>query len=132
MVDSIDSWTAKLRNVRRYNTEALVKSVILSEKVVDKCVVSFFQWINDTILVPLVKEIDSVNGLLRRMGCSELQIGGIYFAMENVVYANPVILTLSVALFNRSQYSQSKTGCCFEGLSHPHHACYCAVPGHHP
>uniref|UniRef100_A0A673YD18 Transmembrane protein 209 n=1 Tax=Salmo trutta TaxID=8032 RepID=A0A673YD18_SALTR len=46
VVDSIDSWTAKLRN-----------------------------WINDTILVPLVKEIDSVNGLLRRMGCSELQIG---------------------------------------------------------
>lgn len=78
MVDSIDSWTAKLRNVRRYNTEALVKSVILSEKVVDKCVVSFFQWINDTILVPLVKEMDSVNGQLRRMGCSELQIGGIY------------------------------------------------------
>uniref|UniRef100_A0A8C7TC48 Transmembrane protein 209 n=1 Tax=Oncorhynchus mykiss TaxID=8022 RepID=A0A8C7TC48_ONCMY len=49
VVDSIDSWTAKLRN-----------------------------WINDTILVPLVKEMDSVNGQLRRMGCSELQIGGIY------------------------------------------------------
>uniref|UniRef100_A0A8C7TD29 Transmembrane protein 209 n=1 Tax=Oncorhynchus mykiss TaxID=8022 RepID=A0A8C7TD29_ONCMY len=46
VVDSIDSWTAKLRN-----------------------------WINDTILVPLVKEMDSVNGQLRRMGCSELQIG---------------------------------------------------------
>ncbi|XP_041713320.1 transmembrane protein 209-like isoform X2 [Coregonus clupeaformis] len=46
VVDSIDSWMAKLRN-----------------------------WINDTILVPLVKEMDSVNGQLRRMGCSELQIG---------------------------------------------------------
>lgn len=34
------------------------------------------QWISDTILVPLVKEIDSVNSLLRRMGCPELQIGG--------------------------------------------------------
>lgn len=46
VVDSIDNWTAKLRN-----------------------------WINDTILVPLVKEMDSVNSQLRRMGCPELQIG---------------------------------------------------------
>uniref|UniRef100_A0AAQ5Y0M4 Transmembrane protein 209 n=1 Tax=Amphiprion ocellaris TaxID=80972 RepID=A0AAQ5Y0M4_AMPOC len=46
VVDRIDSWTAKLRN-----------------------------WISDTILVPLVKEIDSVNSQLRRMGCPELQIG---------------------------------------------------------
>ncbi|XP_014840524.1 PREDICTED: transmembrane protein 209 isoform X1 [Poecilia mexicana] len=44
--DHVDSWTAKLRN-----------------------------WISDTILVPLVKEIDSVNSQLRRMGCPELQIG---------------------------------------------------------
>lgn len=35
------------------------------------------QWINDTILVHLVKEIDSINSQLRRMGCPELQIGGI-------------------------------------------------------
>ncbi|KAG7456099.1 hypothetical protein MATL_G00248220 [Megalops atlanticus] len=46
VVDRIDSWTAKLRN-----------------------------WINDTILVPLVKELDSVNSQLRRMGCPELQTG---------------------------------------------------------
>ncbi|XP_013764211.1 transmembrane protein 209 [Pundamilia nyererei] len=46
VLDRIDGWTAKLRN-----------------------------WISDTILVPLVKEIDSVNSLLRRMGCPELQIG---------------------------------------------------------
>uniref|UniRef100_A0A8C6KKS7 Transmembrane protein 209 n=1 Tax=Nothobranchius furzeri TaxID=105023 RepID=A0A8C6KKS7_NOTFU len=46
VMNHIDSWTAKLRN-----------------------------WINDTILVPLVKEIDSVNSQLRRMGCPELQIG---------------------------------------------------------
>lgn len=46
VVDSIDTWTAKLRN-----------------------------WISDTILVPLVKEIDSVNSQLRRMGCPELQVG---------------------------------------------------------
>ncbi|KAJ8262256.1 hypothetical protein GJAV_G00164380 [Gymnothorax javanicus] len=46
VVDRIDSWTAKLRN-----------------------------WINDTILVPLVKELDSVNAQLRRMGCPELQTG---------------------------------------------------------
>lgn len=37
------------------------------------------QWISDTILVPLVKEIDSVNSQLRRMGCPELQIGGRLF-----------------------------------------------------
>ncbi|TNN71919.1 Transmembrane protein 209 [Liparis tanakae] len=46
VLDRIDSWTAKLRN-----------------------------WISDTILVPLVKETDSVNSQLRRMGCPELQIG---------------------------------------------------------
>uniref|UniRef100_A0AAR2LGD0 Transmembrane protein 209 n=1 Tax=Pygocentrus nattereri TaxID=42514 RepID=A0AAR2LGD0_PYGNA len=46
VTDSIDSWTAKLRN-----------------------------WINDTILVHLVKEIESINSQLRRMGCPELQIG---------------------------------------------------------
>ncbi|XP_061922744.1 transmembrane protein 209 [Entelurus aequoreus] len=46
VVDRIDGWTAKLRN-----------------------------WISDTILVPLVKEMDSVNSQLRRMGCPELQIG---------------------------------------------------------
>lgn len=34
------------------------------------------QWISDTILVPVVKEMDSVNSQLRRMGCPELQIGG--------------------------------------------------------
>ncbi|GAA6081760.1 transmembrane protein 209 [Tachysurus ichikawai] len=33
------------------------------------------QWINDTILVHLVKEIESINSQLRRMGCPELQIG---------------------------------------------------------
>nr|XP_023657418.1 transmembrane protein 209 isoform X1 [Paramormyrops kingsleyae]XP_023657419.1 transmembrane protein 209 isoform X1 [Paramormyrops kingsleyae] len=46
VLDHIDSWTAKLRN-----------------------------WINDTILVPLVKEIDAVNTHLRRIGCPELQTG---------------------------------------------------------
>ncbi|XP_056133373.1 transmembrane protein 209 [Lampris incognitus] len=46
VVDRIDSWTAKLRN-----------------------------WLSDTILVPVMKEIDSVNSQLRRMGCPELQIG---------------------------------------------------------
>uniref|UniRef100_A0A3Q3VW33 Transmembrane protein 209 n=1 Tax=Mola mola TaxID=94237 RepID=A0A3Q3VW33_MOLML len=46
VVDHIDSWTAKLRN-----------------------------WISDTILDPLVKEVDSINSQLRRMGCPELQIG---------------------------------------------------------
>ncbi|KAJ7422547.1 hypothetical protein WISP_37407 [Willisornis vidua] len=46
LLDHMDSWTAKFRN-----------------------------WINDTILVPLVEEMDSVSTQLRRMGCPELQIG---------------------------------------------------------
>ncbi|KAJ8269738.1 hypothetical protein COCON_G00123450 [Conger conger] len=46
VVDRIDGWTAKLRN-----------------------------WINDTILVPLVGELDSVNSQLRRLGSPELQAG---------------------------------------------------------
>ncbi|XP_077565596.1 transmembrane protein 209 [Stigmatopora nigra] len=46
IADRIDGWTAKLRN-----------------------------WISDTIMVPLVKEMDLVNTQLRRMGCPELQIG---------------------------------------------------------
>lgn len=37
---------------------------------------SLLQWISDTILDPLVKEIDSVNSQLRRMGSPELHIGG--------------------------------------------------------
>ncbi|XP_053281888.1 transmembrane protein 209 isoform X2 [Pleuronectes platessa] len=46
VMNRFNSWTAKLRT-----------------------------WISDTILVHLVKEIDSVNSQLRRMGCPELQIG---------------------------------------------------------
>uniref|UniRef100_A0A674IHF4 Transmembrane protein 209 n=1 Tax=Terrapene triunguis TaxID=2587831 RepID=A0A674IHF4_9SAUR len=46
LLNHVDSWTAKFRN-----------------------------WINETILVPLVQEIDSVSTQLRRMGCPELQIG---------------------------------------------------------
>ncbi|XP_015684942.1 transmembrane protein 209 [Protobothrops mucrosquamatus] len=46
LFDHMDSWTAKFRN-----------------------------WINETILVPLVQEIESVSTQLRRMGCPELQIG---------------------------------------------------------
>ncbi|KAM9698902.1 transmembrane protein 209 isoform 3-T3 [Dama dama] len=46
LLDHMDSWTAKFRN-----------------------------WINETILVPLVQEIESVSTQMRRMGCPELQIG---------------------------------------------------------
>ncbi|XP_035171670.1 transmembrane protein 209 [Oxyura jamaicensis] len=46
VLNHLDSWTAKFRN-----------------------------WINETILVRLVNEIESVNTQLRRMGCPELQIG---------------------------------------------------------
>nr|XP_034375615.1 transmembrane protein 209 isoform X3 [Arvicanthis niloticus] len=33
------------------------------------------EWISETILVPLVQEIESVSTQMRRMGCPELQIG---------------------------------------------------------
>ncbi|KAK7814096.1 hypothetical protein U0070_020955 [Myodes glareolus] len=33
------------------------------------------EWINETILVPLVQETESVSTQMRRMGCPELQIG---------------------------------------------------------
>ncbi|KAL6069238.1 hypothetical protein STEG23_019697 [Scotinomys teguina] len=46
LLDHMDSWTAKFRN-----------------------------WISETILVPLVQEIESVSTQMRRMGCPELQIG---------------------------------------------------------
>uniref|UniRef100_UPI00358F91C6 transmembrane protein 209 isoform X2 n=1 Tax=Myxine glutinosa TaxID=7769 RepID=UPI00358F91C6 len=36
---------------------------------------SLRNWISETILVPLVKEGESVNAHLRRLGCAELQIG---------------------------------------------------------
>ncbi len=92
VVDSIDSWTAKLRNVgvQHININFSTKKSVffvpklqpnfdLRKKIHQKtnlCVFFFLQWISDTILVPLVKEIDSVNSQLRRMGCPELQIGG--------------------------------------------------------
>ncbi|XP_062435969.1 transmembrane protein 209 isoform X3 [Rhea pennata] len=37
------------------------------------------EWINETILVPLVQEIESVSTQLRRMGYPEMQIGGRMF-----------------------------------------------------
>lgn len=75
MTESIDSWTAKLRNVStsHYTENVSLMSVVILCKTV---ILYSFQWINDTILVHLVKEIDSVNSQLRRMGCPELQIGG--------------------------------------------------------
>ncbi|KFQ55657.1 Transmembrane protein 209, partial [Pelecanus crispus] len=41
----------------------------------DSCTAKFRNWINETILVQLVQEIESVSTQLRRMGCPELQIG---------------------------------------------------------
>ncbi|XP_064360065.1 transmembrane protein 209-like isoform X1 [Dromaius novaehollandiae] len=49
-LDHMDSWTARFRS-----------------------------WINETILVPLVQEIESVSTQLRRMGYPEMQIGGRLF-----------------------------------------------------
>ncbi|NWU72474.1 TM209 protein, partial [Pterocles burchelli] len=63
-----DSWTAKFRN-----------------------------WINDTILVPLVLEIESVSTQLRRMGCPELQIGeaSISSLKQAALVKAPLIPTLN-------------------------------------
>lgn len=46
---------------------------------------SLLQWISDTILDPLVKEIDSVNSQLRRMGSPELHIGGKIFVSRIII-----------------------------------------------
>ena len=34
-----------------------------------------FQWISQTVLCKLVKEIDEINAIFKKMGSSELQIG---------------------------------------------------------
>ncbi|KAM4671885.1 transmembrane protein 209 isoform 2-T2 [Amazona ochrocephala] len=68
LLDHMDSWTAKFRN-----------------------------WINETILVPLVQEIDSVSTQLRRMGCPELQIGeaSISSLKQAALVKAPLIPTLN-------------------------------------
>ncbi|XP_029472155.1 transmembrane protein 209 isoform X2 [Rhinatrema bivittatum] len=68
LLDHMDSWTAKFRN-----------------------------WISETILVPLVHEMDSVNTQMRRMGCPELQIGeaSISSLKQAALIKAPLIPTLS-------------------------------------
>nr|XP_048692693.1 transmembrane protein 209 isoform X1 [Caretta caretta] len=68
LLNHVDSWTAKFRN-----------------------------WINETILVPLVQEIDSVSTQLRRMGCPELQIGeaSISSLKQAALVKAPLIPTLN-------------------------------------
>ncbi|XP_020633430.3 transmembrane protein 209 isoform X1 [Pogona vitticeps] len=68
LLDHMDSWTAKFRN-----------------------------WINETILVPLVQEIESVSMQLRRMGCPELQIGdaSISSLKQAALVKGPLIPTLN-------------------------------------
>ncbi|KFP97998.1 Transmembrane protein 209, partial [Haliaeetus albicilla] len=68
LLDHMDSWTAKFRN-----------------------------WINETILVPLVQEVESVSTQLRRMGCPELQIGeaSISSLKQAALVKAPLIPTLN-------------------------------------
>ncbi|KFV09731.1 Transmembrane protein 209 [Pterocles gutturalis] len=68
LLHHMDSWTAKFRN-----------------------------WISDTILVPLVQEIESVSTQLRRMGCPELQIGeaSISSLKQAALVKAPLIPTLN-------------------------------------
>ncbi|NXF40822.1 TM209 protein, partial [Nyctibius bracteatus] len=68
LLDHMDSWTAKFRN-----------------------------WINETILVPLVQEIESVSTQLRRLGCPELQIGeaSISSLKQAALVKAPLIPTLN-------------------------------------
>lgn len=49
------------------------------------------QWISDTILDLLVKEIDSVNSQLRRMGSPELHIGGKMIFVSRIIIGFPFI-----------------------------------------
>nr|XP_060632290.1 transmembrane protein 209 [Anolis sagrei ordinatus] len=68
LLDHMDTWTAKFRN-----------------------------WLNETILVPLVQEIESVSTQLRRMGCPELQIGdaSISSLKQAALVKAPLIPTLN-------------------------------------
>ncbi|XP_063782816.1 transmembrane protein 209 isoform X2 [Pseudophryne corroboree] len=69
LLDHMDSWTEKFRN-----------------------------WINETILVPLVQEMESVNMQMRRLGCPELQIGesSISSLKQAALVKGPLIPTLNV------------------------------------
>ncbi|XP_069085433.1 transmembrane protein 209 isoform X2 [Pleurodeles waltl] len=68
LFDHMDSWTAKFRN-----------------------------WVNETILVPLVHEIESVNTQMRRLGCPELKIGeaSISSLKQAALVKAPLIPTLN-------------------------------------
>ncbi|KAM6301855.1 transmembrane protein 209 isoform 1-T1 [Podargus strigoides] len=68
LLHHMDSWTAKFRN-----------------------------WINETILVALVQEMESVSTQLRRMGCPELQIGeaSISSLKQAALVKAPLIPTLN-------------------------------------
>ncbi|KAE8616776.1 hypothetical protein XENTR_v10008885 [Xenopus tropicalis] len=69
LLDHMDAWTAKFRN-----------------------------WVNETILVPLVHEVDSVNTQMRRLGCPELQIGesSISSLKQAALVKAPLIPTLHI------------------------------------
>ncbi|XP_018106491.1 transmembrane protein 209 L homeolog isoform X1 [Xenopus laevis] len=71
LLDHMDTWTAKFRN-----------------------------WVNETILVPLVHEIDSVNTQMRRLGCPELQIGesSISSLKQAALVKGPLIPTLHIIM----------------------------------
>ncbi|XP_056429138.1 transmembrane protein 209 isoform X2 [Hyla sarda] len=69
LLDHMDSWTEKFRN-----------------------------WINETILVPLVQEVETVNMQIRRLGCPELQIGesSISSIKQAALVKAPLIPSLNV------------------------------------
>lgn len=69
LLDHMDSWTEKFRN-----------------------------WINETILVPLVQEMETVNMQMRRFGCPELQIGesSISSLKQAALVKAPLIPSLNV------------------------------------
>ncbi|XP_063301538.1 transmembrane protein 209 [Pelobates fuscus] len=65
---------------------------------VDSCTAKLRNWINETILVPLVSEMDSLNMQMRRLGCPELQIGesSISSLKQAALLKAPLIPTLNV------------------------------------
>ncbi|XP_027430424.1 transmembrane protein 209 isoform X4 [Zalophus californianus] len=87
LLDHMDSWTAKFRNRRTLSSLTWRLGRPTHPE----------RWINETILVPLVQEIESVSTQMRRMGCPELQIGeaSITSLKQAALVKAPLIPTLN-------------------------------------
>uniref|UniRef100_A0A8C5PDT5 Transmembrane protein 209 n=1 Tax=Leptobrachium leishanense TaxID=445787 RepID=A0A8C5PDT5_9ANUR len=85
----------------KHATEEVWARVVMNHQLldhIDSCTAKLRNWINDTVLVPLVNEFDSVNMLMRRLGCPELQIGesSISSLKQAALLKAPLIPTLNI------------------------------------